>query len=100
MNKKTLFVSTALLLALLVVYGLWSNAQFETRRKNMQTLKRGMSRAEIEHILSAPNNTTGRNGSSCMDLHYTGPTMVVTICHDSATSASFYEGKSEITIFE
>ena len=66
----------------------------------MQTLKKGMSSAEIKRILSNPENSVTRENGNCIDLTYISPVMVVTVCHDSATSASFYEGKSEITIFE
>ena len=95
-------ILTVVLILVLIIYSFWSNSNIEAQRQRMLTLKKGMSRSEIEALLSEPNavynNTSGKG--KCIDLAYTGPVMVVTVCHDSATSASFYEGKSEVTIFE
>ena len=100
--KKKLFIGFASVLGLLILYGFWSNANIEARRQKMWAMKPGMSRAEIVSLLSDPDYIRNESGkdSSCVTLSYNMPSMAVTVCHDSATSASFYEGKAEITIFE
>ena len=99
--KKALF-TIVLLLASIILYWFWSNSNIEAQRKRMYTLRKGMSRAEIEALLSKPNAIYDNSSEKdkCIYPAYTDPVMVVTVCHDSATSASFYEGKSEINIFE
>jgi CHASE3 domain sensor protein len=98
--RKLIFTAASLLG--LIVFSFWSNSNLEARRQQMQTLKKGMHRAEIEALLSVPNeaHTKARGGLTYTDLIYISPVMTVTVCNDSATSASFYEGKSEIVIFE
>ena len=99
--NKFLIISTAAL-AMLIIYGFWSNSNVEAQRHRMRTLWKGMSRKEIEAILAKPDavHKTSTGKGECINLSYTGPVMIVTICHDSAVYAAFYEGKSEITIFE
>ncbi|RZK39734.1 MAG: hypothetical protein EOO57_03055 [Hymenobacter sp.] len=92
-------------LALLISsWAFWSNSQVEKRRYEMKTLTRGMSRAEIEARLAKPDDTRkcvqGQQSITCLVLHYSAPTMEVTLENDAATAAYFYEGKSEIPIFE
>lgn len=106
MKKPILIAASAIALFILLLF--WSNHRIEKQRHRMRTLKAGMSRAEVENLLSTPDTVI--NGpsyysdspreDSCLTLLYYGPVMAVTICHDSATSAYFYKGKSEQPIFE
>ncbi len=97
--KRKLFVG-ALIIGLLFLCGLlWSNSIVESNRKKMRGLKKGMSRIEIERLISKPD-TVVHQEHNCIDLHYYAPYMKITLSQDSATSAFFYEGKSEVPIFE
>lgn len=97
---RKLIAGVTIFVSLLIAYVLWSTISIESNRRQMHTITKGMSRAEIKRRLSEPNDSTVRENGDCVDFAYYNPLMVVRLCHDSATSAYFYDGKSEIPLFE